>query len=333
MRVLVTGGGGFLGTAIVRALRDEGHEVTSFSRRRHDHLDGLGASQIQGDLVDADAVASALAGMDAVVHAAAKPPPWGRPADYDAINVGGTQNVLDGCRQAGVRHLVYTSTPSVVAADGPIEGGDERLPYGTHFFGADYPRTKAEAERRVLAADGEALRTIALRPHMIWGPGDPHFLPRFVQRRRSGALARIGPDDPLVDTVYIDNAADAHVLALLALREGEDVHGKAYFVTNDERVGLWSMVDRLLAAAGEPPVTRRVPLGLARPAAWLLESAWRAFGLAGEPRLTRFLVHQVSCAHWFDVSAARRDLGYAPAVSTAEGLERLRAALADAPIP
>ena len=332
MKVLVTGGGGFLGTAVVGALRDVGHEVVSFSRRRHEHLDALGAGQLQGDLVDAAAVGAALQGMDAVVHSAAKPPPWGRREDYEAINVGGTQNVLDGCRGAGVRLLVYTSTPSVVAGDGAIEGGDESLPYGTHFRGADYPRTKAEAERRVLAADGDELQTVALRPHMIWGPGDPHFLPRFVQRRRSGALARIGAADPLVDTVYIDNAAAAHLLALQKLSEGADVHGKAYFVTNDEPVGLWSMVDRLLAAAGEPPVEKRVPLAVAKPAAWLVESAWRALGLAGEPRITRFLVHQVTHAHWFDVQAARRDLGYVPAVSTEEGLRRLKAALQEAPL-
>ncbi len=323
VKVLVTGGGGFLGAAIVRALLAEGHDVASFSRGRYDALEALGVRQIQGDLVDPDSVASALAGVEAVVHCAAKPPPWGPRADYEAINVGGTQNVLDGCRKAGVRFLVYTSTPSVVATDRPIEGGDEGLPYGTHFFGADYPRTKAEAERRVLAADGDLLRTVALRPHMIWGPDDPHFLPRFVERRRAGQLARIGAGDPLVDTVYVDNAADAHVLALQRLVDGAEVHGRAYFVTNDERVGLWSMVDRLLAAAGEPPVDRAVPLAVARPAAWLIEGVWRLLGLRGEPRLTRFLVHQVSCAHWFDVGAARRDLGYAPAVSTEEGLRRV----------
>lgn len=331
MKVLITGGGGFLGTAVVAALREAGHEATSFSRSRYPHVDALGASQIQGDLCDAQAVAAALEGMDAVIHSAAKPPPWGPPEDYEAINVGGTQNVIDGCRAAGIRHLVYTSTPSVVTADGSIEGGDESLPYGTHFFGADYPRTKAEAERRVLAADDDALHTVALRPHMIWGPGDPHFLPRFVERRRTGKLARIGGDDPTVDTVYVDNAARAHLLALEKLAAGAEVHGKAYFITNDERIGLWTMVDRMLVAAGEEPVDKQVPLGVARPAAWLVEGLWRTFGLAGEPRLTRFLVHQVSSPHWFDIGAARRDLGYVPEVSTEEGLRRLAASLASSP--
>ena len=331
MKILITGGGGFLGTAIVKALLADGHDVTSFSRKSYDHLTELGAAQIQGDLVDPVAVASAVQGMDVVVHSAAKPPPWGPPESYDAINIGGTQNVIDGCRAAGVTNLVYTSTPSVVAAEGAIEGGDESMPYGTHFFGADYPRTKAEAERRVLAADSEELRTVALRPHMIWGPGDPHFLPRFVERRRSGKLARIGGDDPLVDTVYVDNAAAAHVLAIGKLVEGSDVHGKAYFVTNDERIGLWTMVDRLLEAAGQPPVDKQVPLGLAKPLAGVVEWTWRTFGLSGEPRLTRFLVHQVTCAHWFDIGAAKRDLGYVPAVSTEEGLQRLTASFADGP--
>lgn len=327
MKALVTGGGGFLGGAIVRALLARGDDVRSFSRSAHDALSVFGVQQVAGDLRDAAAVAAAIDGVDLVFHAAAKPPPWGDPADYDATNIGGTQNVIDGCLAHGVRHLVYTSTPSVVAGHAAIEGGDESLPYGTDFFGADYPRSKAEAEKRVLAACGESLAAVALRPHMIWGPGDPHFLPRFVERRRTGKLARIGQEDPRVDTVYIDNAAQAHLLAADALRAGKDVSGKAYFITNDEQIGLWTMVDRLLVAAGEQPVDKAVPLGLARALAPVVEGVWRLFGLSGEPRLTRFLVHQVSTPHWFDISAAKRDLGYVPGVSTEEGLQRLQEAL------
>ncbi len=327
MKALVTGGGGFLGSAIVRALLERGDSVRSFSRSAHEALTELEVEQINGDLRSAEAVEAAVSGVDLVFHTAAKPPPWGDPADYDAINIDGTQNVIDACLAQGVRHLVYTSTPSVVASETVIEGGDEQLPYGTDFFGADYPRSKAEAEKRVLAACDTFLACVALRPHMIWGPGDPHFLPRFVERRRSGKLARIGSADPLVDTVYIDNAAQAHLLAADALQAGKDVSGKAYFITNDERIGLWTMVDRMLVAAGEQPVDKRVPLGLAKALAPVVEGAWRLFGLSGEPRLTRFLVHQVTTPHWFDISAAKRDLGYAPAVSVDEGLERLRSAL------
>lgn len=328
MKALVTGGGGFLGGAIVRQLLARGDGVRSFSRRSYDSLAALGVEQAAGDLADPIAVAAACEGVDCVFHAAAKPPPWGPWADYEAANVQGTQNVLDACRAAGVPHLVYTSTPSVVTAPGDIEGGDESLPYGTTFQGAPYPRSKALAEQRVLAAHGGGLATIALRPHLIWGPGDPHFLPRFVERRRNGQLARIGARDPLVDTIYVDNAAAAHLLAADALQAGGG--GKAYFLSDGEPVGLWTMVDLLLAAAGEDPVDKTVPAGLARVLAPVLESGWRWFGLAGEPRLTRFLVHQVTHAHWFDISAARRDLGYEPAVSRAEGLRRVAQVLAEA---
>jgi len=326
VKALVTGGGGFLGGAIVRALLRRGDEVRSFSRGDYPHLAELGVEQIRGDLQDSLAVAGAARGMDVVFHAAAKPPPWGPAAEYDAINVGGTQAVLDACRAAGVKALVYTSTPSVVAADGHVEGGDESLPYGTGFFGADYPRSKALAEQAVLAADSSGLRTVAIRPHLIWGPDDPHFLPRFVAKHRAGQLARIGDGDPLVDCVYVDNAADAHVLAADKLLAGADVGGRAFFVTNDEPIGLWTMVDQLLACAGEGPVTKRIPAGVARTVATIIEGIWRLFGIASEPRITRFVVHQVSHAHWFDISAAKDLLGYKPSVSTEEGLKRVAAA-------
>ena len=331
MRVLVTGGGGFLGTAIVRRLKERGDEVVSFSRSHHPHLEQLGVAQIAGDLCDSHAIFQACRACDLLFHVAAKPPPWGSRQDYDAINIDGTQHVIDACRTQNVPALVYTSTPSVVTADHDIVGGDERLPYGTHFFGADYPRTKAEAERRVLGADGSALenggvlRSTALRPHLIWGPGDPHFLPRFVAQKRSGKLKRIGRRDPQVATTYIDNAADAHLRAADQLLAGAPVHGKAYFVTDEERIGLWSMLDRMLEAAGEGPVQGRVSAGVARFAAGLIEGTWRVLGLRSEPRLTRFLVHQVTTEHWFNISAAREELGYIPRVSQEEGLARLRA--------
>ena len=333
---LVTGGGGFLGTAIVRALHARGDTVRSFSRAAHPHLRALGVEHRQGDLCDAAAVAAACEGCDFVIHAAAKPPPWGQPAEYDAINIGGTEHVIAGCVAHGVPYLVYTSTPSVVVADGDVEGGDENMPYGTHFFGSDYARSKAVAEQAVLAAHGRPLAdgsgkldTIALRPHMIWGPEDPHFLPRFVAKKRAGQLKRIGRVDPLVDTTYIDNAAQAHLDAADRLLEGAPVGGRPYFITNDERIGLWTMLDKMLAAAGEGPVEGRVPAGVARVVAGLSEGIGRTLSLRSEPRITRYVVHQTTTAHWFDISAARTQLQYKPSVDIAEGLRRLRAWHAD----
>ena len=323
MKALVTGGGGFLGSAIVRMLVERGDVVRILARGEYPELEDLGVETMRGDIRDARAVQDACSGQDLVFHVAAKPPPWGARADYESINIDGTREVLDACREVGVTSLVYTSTPSVVAAEGDVEGLDESLPYASRFL-ADYPRTKAEAEKLVLAANCEGLRTVALRPHLIWGPGDPHFLPRFVAKARSGQLRRIGSRDPLVDTVYVDNAARAHVLAADRLLAGAAVHGKAYFISNGEPIGVWTMVDRMLEAAGIPPVRGRGPVWMAASAASVLEAKHRLFGLSGEPKITRFLVHEVTRSHWFDIGAARSELGYEPTITLDEGLARLQ---------
>lgn len=323
MKALVTGGGGFLGFAIVKRLVAKGASVRSFSRQRYDPLDTLGVGQQQGDLADATAVAHAVAGCDVVFHVAAKPGIWGPYDDYHRANVVGTQNVIAACRAHGVSRLVYTSSPSVVFDGSDMEGADESAPYPRHFA-AHYPRTKAAAEQLVRTANDARLATVALRPHLIWGPGDNHLLPRLVARARAGQLRRIGRAKKLVDTVYIDNAADAHCLAAEKLRPGAPVAGKVYFIAQGEPVDLWEMINRLLEAAGAPPVQRSIPTPVALALAWTFENLHRLLRRPGEPRLTRFVVKELCTAHWFDLTAARRDLGYAPAVSIAEGLRRLR---------
>lgn len=323
MKALVTGGGGFLGGEIVRQLLARGEEVRSFARGSYPALESLGVEVLCGDLREAEAVRAAVAGCDIVFHAAAKPPPWGSRADYESINLGGTHNVIDACRAEGVGALVFTSTPSVVGGSEDIEGGDESLSYRSDWSGAEYPRSKALAEQAVLAAAGEDLRAVALRPHLIWGPGDPHFLPRFVERARNGQLRRIGAGDPLVDPTYITDAGLAHLCAADRLLAGADISGRAYFVSGGETVGLWTMVDRMLETAGEPPVSKRISAGAARFAAGLVEGSHRLFRRSGEPRITRFVVQQVTHARWFDVTAARRDLGYEPQVSIDEGMRSL----------
>ena len=258
-----------------------------------------------------------------VFHVAAKPPPWGRREDYETINVQGTEHVVAACLDEGVGHLIYTSTPSVVGGAEDIEGADESLPYREDWSGAEYPRSKALAERAVLAANGPALRTIALRPHLIWGPGDPHFLPRFVEKARKGQLRRIGARDCLVDPTFVSDAASAHLCAADRLLEGAEVAGRAFFISGGETIGLWTMVDRLLATAGEPPLEKTISAAAAGVAASLFEGGHRLFGLSGEPRITRFVVQQVTHARWFDIRAARELLGYAPRVSIEQGLARL----------
>ena len=326
MKALVTGGGGFLGQAIVRALLKRGAAVRSFSRQAHAGLDALGVEQLRGDLADAAAVDAAVAGREVVFHVAAKPGIWGDYEDYHRANVTGTQHVIDACRRHGVRRLVYTSSPSVVFDGRDMEGVDESAPYPAHYE-AHYPKTKALAEQRVRAANDAQLATVSLRPHLIWGPGDNHLLPRLVARARAGQLARIGSRPNPIDTVYVDNAAEAHLLAAGRLAPGSAIAGKVYFISQGEPVPMWEMINRLLEAAGAPPVTRAVPLWLAAALAWGFETKHRVTGDAREPRLTRFVVHELSTAHWFDISAARRDLGYSPAISIAAGLELLKTEL------
>jgi nucleoside-diphosphate-sugar epimerase len=323
VRALVTGGGGFLGAALAKRLRALGHEVRSISRGEYPDLAAAGVEHLRGDIRSREETARAAAGRDVVFHAAAKAGGWGAREEFEAVNVGGTESVIAACRAAGVRALVYTSSPSVVHAGGDIAGADERLPYATRFL-ADYPRTKAMAERIVRAASDAALATVSLRPHFIWGPGDNHLLPRLLDRSRKGRLRRVGRGDPLVDTCYIDNCVDAHVLAAERLLSGAPLGGKVYFVSDGAPVGVWTMASRMLEAAGEPPVTRAVPAWVASAAGALLEGAHGLLGREEEPAMTRFAASQLSHAQWFDISAARRDLGYAPRVSVEEGLRRLR---------
>lgn len=323
MKALVTGGGGFLGSAIVHRLVARGDTVRSFSRRQHPELDQLGVEQHSGDLADAEAVAKAAAGCDLVFHVAAKAGVWGKFDDYYQANVVGTENVIAACRRQGIQRLIHTSSPSVVFDGRDMEGIDESVPYPQHYE-APYPRTKAEAERRVLAANGPKLATVALRPHLIWGPGDPHLVPRILAKARAGRLRRIGKQDKLVDSVYIDNAADAHVLAADRLAPGSAVAGKVYFIAQGEPLPLWELIDRILAAGNLPPARRTIHPKLAYLMGWLAEAVYGMLGRDEEPPITRFVARELATAHWFDLTAARRDLGYAPAVSLEEGLRRLR---------
>jgi nucleoside-diphosphate-sugar epimerase len=320
---LVTGAGGFLGGAIARRLLARGWLVRSLARGRYPALEAAGVDCRRGDLADGDAVASAVDGCDIVFHVAAKAGAWGPESEYHDANVVGTQNVLDACRRHGVPRLVHTSSPSVVHAGSDIEGGDESLPYADEFD-APYPRTKAIAEQAVLASNDEHLATVALRPHLIWGPGDTQLVPRIVARARAGRLRLVGDGSNLVDSVYIDNAADAHLLAADRLAPAAVSAGRAYFITNGEPLPVRDLVNGIVTAAGLPPVERSIPAGAAVAVGALLEAFHRVARPEVEPMMTRFLARHLSTAHWYDISAARRDLGYQPEVSLVEGFERLR---------
>ncbi len=320
--VLVTGGGGFLGRAVVRALAARGDRVRSFSRNAHEDLQALSVEHVRGDIADRQALESACAGMDAVFHTAAKPPPWGKNRDYHRTNVFGTQNVIAACRKKGVGRLIHTSTPSVIFDGCDLEGVDESVPYPARYTAA-YASTKALAEQAVIGAADAQLSTIVLRPHEIWGPGDPHFVPRIIAR--AGRLRRIGDGRNRVDTTYIDNAADAHLLAADALKANPSLAGRVYFISQGEPVPAWDMIDAILQAAGLGPVKGQVPHRFARAMGLVFEKIYGVLRLPGEPPMTRFVADALAKSHWFDIGAARRDLGYAPIVSTAEGLHRLKA--------
>jgi len=322
MRICVTGGGGFLGSAVCRQLAARGDEVIAFQRSAAPLLENLGIRVVRGDINDATALNTAFDSVDAVIHTAAKAGLSVNYEEFYAANVRGTESVLNACHDNGITRLVFTSSPSVVHDDGDIEGGDESMPYPASY-GSPYPQTKAESERMVLAANGPELRTVALRPHLIWGPGDNHLLPNLLKRAAHGKLKLPGPDK-LIDSVYVDNAARAHLLALDGLDSApETVGGKVYFISNGEPVTQGYIIAGLLKAAGVEVEIQPVSPRLAISAGSLLEKTWKLFGIDSDPPLTRWSAVHLSTAHWFDISAARRDLGYEPEISIVEGLALL----------
>jgi 2-alkyl-3-oxoalkanoate reductase len=330
-KILVTGGGGFLGSALAAMARGRGLSVRSLARRFYPHLQKLGVEQIQGDIADLPTALHAIEGCQTVFHTAAKAGLWGPESEYERVNVQGTKNVIAACRRGGARRIIFSSSPSVVFNGRAMEGADETAPYPDRYDAA-YPRTKALAERLVVESNSPDLAAVSIRPHLIWGPGDNNLLPRIISRAKSGRLRRIGGGEPRIDPIYIDNAATAHFLAADRLEPGSPIAGKIYFVTQGEIIPLWEMIDRLLHAAGLAPVLRSISRPLAIATAGLLELGYVLSHQSSEPPLTRFLVRQLSTTHWFSIDAARRDLGYEPKVTIAEGMRRLREHLRAEPV-
>ena len=327
MHALVTGGGGFLGRYIVEQLLDRGDRVRSFGRGAYPELEALGVEVVRGDIQDREAVAAACEGIDCVFHTAAIAGiggPWERFRD---INLYGTENVVEACRVNGVGRLIYTSSPSATYAGEEQCGVDEACGYDVEWLashGAHYSRAKALGEQVVLAANSDALHTCAIRPHLIWGPRDQHLIPRLIARAKSGRLRRVGDGTNLVDMIYVENAATAHLQAADALaQENSSVAGKAYFLSQGEPVNCWQWIDEILALADLPPVKKSISYQAAWRLGAALEKVYGWLRLQSEPPMTRFLAAQLATSHWFDISAARRDFAYDPQISTAEGMQRL----------
>lgn len=319
-KVLVTGGGGFLGGAIVRMLVEQQETVRSFSRAHYPALDPLGVEQIKGDLADAEAVDNACKGVEAVFHVAAKPGIWGPYESYFRTNVIGTRNVIAACQKHAVDRLIYTSSPSVVFDGTHMEGVDESVPYPSAYH-SHYPKTKAQAEQAVRQAARQGLAALVLRPHLIWGPGDNYLAPGILAR--AGRLRQVGDGTQRVDTIYIDNAARAHILAEQQLKANPCLSGRVYFISQGEPIALWHMINLILAAGGKPPVSKKISPALAYFAGAFCETIYKMLRIKAEPPMTRFVARELATSHWFNIEAAKKDLGYSPVVSTEEGLKRL----------
>ncbi len=321
IRALVIGGGGFLGRYIVKRLLAKGDFVRVLSRRSYPDLGVM--ESVHGDIRDPEVVMDSCRDIDVVFHMAAKIGHWGKWRDFYDTNVKGTENVIKACDFHGVGRLIYTSSASVIFDHSDLSSVDESYPYPSKYD-SHYAATKAKAEQLVIVAnEGDHLRTVALRPHLIWGPGDTHLIPGIVDSARKGRLAMIGNKRNMVDFTYVENVADAHLLACDQLLKSPDVAGQVYFITQDEPIHLWEFVNDLLEGFDLPPVNRRVSTKMAYALAGISEVIYRKLSLKGEPRLTRFLAGQLACSHHFDISKAKRDLGYFPKVSMKEGMKRL----------
>ncbi|WP_396289248.1 NAD-dependent epimerase/dehydratase family protein [Curtobacterium sp. KT1] len=318
MKVLVTGASGFLGQATAAAVRDAGHEVRTFQRRPSGVA---GVQDVAGTMTDHAAVARAVEGVDAVVHLAAKVSLAGDPADFARVNVDGTRALVDAARRAGARRFVFVSSPSVAHTGSSLVGAGAGVAEPQHARG-DYARTKAAAELLALDADAPGFAVVAVRPHLVWGPGDTQLIGRIVERARAGRLPLLDSGAALIDTLYVDNAASAMVAALEHAAD-DDVHGNAYVVTNGEPRPVADLLAGICTASGVAAPRWHVPAAVARVAGSLVEAVWRVRPGQDEPPMTRFLAEQLSTAHWFDQRRTRADLQWAPSVSIAEGLARL----------
>lgn len=321
MKALVTGGGGFLGRYIVEQLTQRGDSVCVIARSSYPELRAMGVGMIQGDIENKNDVLRACHGVDIVFHTAAKVGVFGRYQDFYKSNVVGTQNIIDACLAVGIQKLVFTSSSSVTYGGEDQINADETTPYPQKYL-SPYSETKAIAEKLVLRANGRTLWTASIRPHLIFGPGDKYIIPAILKKAKTGRLRIIGNGKNLTDISYVENCAEAHLLAANHLTAGSPVCGHAYYITQGEPVVLWEWVNRILKEMGIPPIEKKISPTIAYATAGIFEAIYKIFQIPSEPPLQRVVVKQLSTTHTYNISKARRDLGYSPRISTGEGLAR-----------
>lgn len=326
MKIFITGGGGFLAQYIIQQLIEARHEITTYQRGEYESLKELGVKSIQGNLTDAELLTQTMQSHDAVFHVAAKAGVWGDYKDYYEANVVGTNNVIEACKKNNIQYLVYTSTPSVVFNGEDEEGINESEPYAEKIYNA-YQGTKIVAEKLILDANTETLKTVSLRPHLIWGVGDPHLIPRVIQRAKANKLKLVKTENKNIDACYVENAATAHVQALNELVGEAKCAGKAYFISNNEPMSISELINKILAAADLPPVKRYVPPKVAYIIGSVLENVYKLFRIKQEPLMTKYVAKQLSVSHWYDLSAAKNDFGYEANITTEQGMKKLSESL------
>lgn len=323
-QALVTGGGGFVGRYVVRQLIERGDSVRVLGRNQYPELAAAGAECVRGDISKQEVVARAVDGCDVVYHVAAIPGVWGSYSDYHRINVTGTEHVIAACQQYGVGRLVFTSSPSVVFDGGDHIDVDESVPYPDDYLCA-YPKTKAIAEQLVMAADDpNGLRTVAIRPHLVFGPEDSSLTRRVIDRGRRGRLRIVGSGKNEVSVAYVENVAAAHLQAVDELAADARCAGRTYFVNEPNPVTVENWMNTLLSFGGLPPCQKHVPLAVAYTAGSLLETLWSLAFLSSEPPMTRFVALQLGKSHTYSIEAAQRDFDYRPIVEWDDAIRRTR---------
>lgn len=321
MKVLVTGGGGFLGSHLVKALLERGYHVTSFSRGHYPEIIKMGAKEVRGDLQNAAEIEKACQGKDVVFHVAGKVGVWGEYKDYYNINVAGTENVIRACRKNNIQKLVFTSSPSVVFGKEDLLNVDEQTPYPNNYV-SHYGRTKAMAEKMVMEANGPELATVSLRPHLVFGPGDQNLFPRVLKSAKDGKLKIVGDGENLVDIIYVDNAVEAHLLAFDHLDINSKISGKTYFVGQERPIKLWQLVNQILESNGMSPVEKKITTKTAYKIGAILEGIYKVLGIKQDPPMTRFVAMQLGKSHYFKHDNAKKDFGYMPRINIEAALSQ-----------